>query len=73
MTIPEQAGKVATSAIDAMKSSPSCLAALLIVAIFATLQFVEDSRQNERMERRIDAVQHIMDRCYPNDGQAGNP
>jgi hypothetical protein len=64
MTIPEQAGKVATSAIDAMKANPSCLAALLVVALFGVLQYFEDVRQNERMEQRVVEVSKLLNSCF---------
>jgi hypothetical protein len=65
MSLPEQAGKVATNAIDAMKTNPSCLAALMVVALFAVLNYFEDERQTERMEQRVDVVQDLLNRCFP--------
>jgi hypothetical protein len=64
MSIPENASKVATSAIDAMKTNPSCLAALLVVALFAVLQYFEDSRQSERMEQRVVEVGKLLNMCF---------
>ena len=64
MSIPEQAGKVATSAIDAMKTNPSCLAALLVVALFGVLNYFEDVRQTERMAQRVAEVSKLLDRCF---------
>ena len=61
-TVPEEAGKVATSAIDAMRSNPSCLAALLVVAIFAVISFIANQRDAERKTKTIDI---LLTRCVP--------
>jgi hypothetical protein len=63
MSIPEQAGKVATSAIDAMKTNPSCLAALLVVALFGILNYFESERQNTRMMERTKEVGELLNSC----------
>jgi hypothetical protein len=60
--VPEEAGKVATSAIDAMKANPSCLAALIVVGIFAALSFFGNQRDAERKTKTIDI---LLNRCYP--------
>jgi hypothetical protein len=64
MTLPEQAGKVATSVVDGLKASPSCLAALVIVGIFAGLQFFEGQRAESRAEKRLEAVQQLLNQCF---------
>lgn len=64
MTLPEQAGSVAKAAIDGMKANPSCLAALLVLCVFATLQYFEGQRQDYRFEQRMDAVQRLLDQCF---------
>lgn len=63
MTIPEQAGKVATSAIDALKTNPSCLAALAVVALYGVLQYFESEHQNDRMIARTQQIGELLDRC----------
>lgn len=62
MTIPEQAGKVASSTVDALKGSPGLLALIVLQLItLGVLYFVND-RQNERRQQRELA---IIDRCLP--------
>lgn len=62
MSIPEQAGKVATGAIDALKGSPGLLVLVLLqIATLGILYFVVD-RQNERRAVREMAM---LERCYP--------
>jgi hypothetical protein len=63
-SVPEEAGKVAVSAVEALKSNPSCLAALLVVALFAILSYFEDSRQSERMELRVAEVAKLLNACF---------
>lgn len=64
MSLPEQAGKVATNAIDAMRGNPSCLAALLVVALYGLLNYFENERQNERIEQRVAEVSRLLDTCF---------
>jgi hypothetical protein len=68
MTIPEQAGKVATSTIDALKANPSCLAAIVVMAMMSVLQYFEAERQGARMMERTKDVMQLLNRCYPNQG-----
>ena len=54
MTIPEQAGKVASGAIEALKNQPSLLALILLqVAIFALLYFGVEHNNQRRQEREM--------------------
>ena len=62
MSIPEQAGKVATSTIDAMKNNQACLAAILLAGLFAVLTFYAMQRDAERRSRTVDMV---IQRCFP--------
>ena len=73
MTVPEQVGGVAKSAIDAMRTNPSCLAALLVVGMFVVGQWFEAERQEKRWETRMQAVVNLMNRCYPDSGEGGHP
>jgi hypothetical protein len=68
MSIPEQAGKVATSVVDGLKTNPSCLAAIAVLAIFTTMQYFADERADARQTRRFDAVVNLLNRCYPEEG-----
>src|SRR5262245_10658547 len=67
MTVPEQAGKVATSAIDAFKTNPSCLAAILLAALFAFLTYIGLQREAERSQKRLEGVVGILNRCLDNE------
>jgi len=66
MSIPEQTGKVATSLIDGLKSNPSCLAALAVVALFAVIQYFDNRQQNDRMIARTQEVGKLLDKCLAN-------
>lgn len=60
--IPEEAGKVATSAVDAFKNNPACLAAILLAMVFAVLTFLAFQRDADRRSKTADLV---MTRCFP--------
>jgi len=68
MSIPEQAGKVATSVVDALKTNPSCLAALAVVALYGVLQYFESENQNRRMMDRTKEVGQLLATCLDNRG-----
>ena len=63
MTVPEQVGKVATGAIDALKTNPSCLAAILLAALFAVLVYVGSQREGERAQRRLEVTMEMLQSC----------
>lgn len=65
MTLPE-VGKVAGSAIEAMRTNPSCLAALLVVAMFAALMYFDSRAQSRSDDIRISALQKILETCVVN-------
>jgi hypothetical protein len=69
MSIPEQAGKVASSVVDGLKANPSCLAAIAVLAIFTAMQYLADERADARQTRRFDAVVSLLNRCYPDEGR----
>lgn len=58
----EEAGKVATSAIDAMKGNPSCLAAIILAALFALLTFYAMQRDADRKAKTVDI---LLTKCIP--------
>lgn len=60
--IEEEAGKVATSAIDALKGSPSCLAAILFAVIMAILTYFALRDEQTKMHER---QMLMIDRCFP--------
>lgn len=62
MGTPEEASKVATSAIDALKGNPGLLVLVFLqLTTLGVLYFVTD-RQNERRAQREMA---IIERCFP--------
>ena len=69
MTLPEQAGKVATGAIDALKTNPSCLAAILLAALFAILVYIGSQREGERAQRRLEITMEMLQSCVAKEPQ----
>lgn len=63
MSIPEQASKVATSAIEGLKTNPSCLAAILLAALFAILVYIGGQREGERAQRRLEVTMEMLNTC----------
>ena len=64
MGAPEEAGKVATSAIDAMKSSPGLLALILLqIATMAMLAWLASANNQHRQAREM----IMLDRCLDRD------
>ena len=63
MTIPEQASGVAKSAIEGLKTSPSCLAAILLAALFAILVYISAQREAERAQARLEVFTRLLDQC----------
>jgi hypothetical protein len=54
MTIPEQAGKVASGAIDALKSSPGLLVLVLLQLVtLGVLAYVNEHNSDRRQEREL--------------------
>jgi hypothetical protein len=65
--VPEEAGKVATSAIEAMKGQPVLIALLLLNALFGGLIYfgVQATRATQAIEWKT-----VIERCLPgNDKQ----
>jgi hypothetical protein len=60
MTIPEETGKVATAAVDAMKGNPLCLAVVVLVLGLSTLIYF---RQSAREHDQALAMQSVIERC----------
>ena len=62
--IPSEVGKVAGTAIDAMRSSPALLAVILLqVAMLAALYFANQANQTRAHTREM----FLMDKCFPRD------
>lgn len=58
----EDAGKVASDTVAAFKGSPSCLAAILLAAIFAFLTFYALQRDADRRAHTVDI---LLSKCVP--------
>lgn len=63
MSIPEQAGNLAGKVVDGLKTNPSCLAALAVVALYGLLQYFESENQNQRMMDRTKEVGDLLRQC----------
>lgn len=53
--------QVAAEAGGGLKGNPSCLAAIMLAAVFAVLTFVAMQRDAERRSRTVDLM---MERCF---------
>jgi len=60
MTIPEEAGKVASSAIDALKGNPLCLAVVVLVIALSVIAYL---RESHAQEDRLQMVTALVERC----------
>jgi hypothetical protein len=60
MSLPEEAAKVATSAVDALKTNPLCLAVVLLTIVLAILSFY---RERHSQEERSRIVTELVERC----------
>ena len=58
----EDAGKVAVSAIDALKGNPLCLSLVVLVTIISLVSFYRSSQDMQSNER---VVTELVDRCLP--------
>jgi hypothetical protein len=62
VSTPEQVGKVATSAIDALKASPALLVLVLLqMAILGVLYFATQANQQRAYAREM----AMLERCFP--------
>ena len=60
MTLPEQAGKVATTTIDALKGNPGLLVLVLLqVTTMVMLLYVNEQNNQRRQAREL----MLLDRC----------
>jgi hypothetical protein len=66
MTLPE-AGKVASEAIAGLKQNPSCLAAILLAALFAGLIYIASQREAERSNARFQTAMTLLNGCLAKD------
>jgi hypothetical protein len=60
MTLPEQAGKVASGAIEALKGNPGLLTVVLLqLATFVALYFITMRNAEHRQAREM----YLLERC----------
>lgn len=59
----EEGGKVAGSIVEGLKTNPSCLAALAVVALYGVLSYFENSNQNARIMERTQEVAGLLKSC----------
>lgn len=62
MTLPE-AGKAVTAAVEGLKTNPSCLAAILLAALFAGLIYIASQREAERSNARFQTAMTLLNGC----------
>jgi hypothetical protein len=60
MGVTEEAGKTITGVAESMKSSPSCIAAILLAAMFSALSYA--SLRNERTDMQ-ERQMALIERC----------
>jgi len=65
MGVEEEAGKIASGAIDALKTNPMCLAVLLLSCVVLWLGYLSLQNENERRSR---VNIEILERCFPTQG-----
>jgi len=66
VTLPEQAGKVITSTVDAMRGSPGLLSVILLQMTTLVVIFMVSERNAEHQQLREMA---ILERCFTNMGK----
>ena len=60
MSVPEQASKVATGAIDALKGNPLCLSLVVLMAIVGLFAYFRMSKEMDSDERTVTS---LIERC----------
>lgn len=62
MSIPEEAGKVAASGIEALKGNPLCLAVVVLTVVLSAIGYFRDSASQHD---RAAIVTNLIERCTP--------
>lgn len=70
MSIPEEAGKVLHNAIEGLKVNPSCLAAIMLAAMFALLIYFSAKDREDQYHARISL---LLERCLYQPGPLLRP
>ena len=55
--------------IEALRASPTCLAALVIVGLFAVVSYFREERISRIQEARLAAMAQVLERCIVNSNQ----
>lgn len=62
MPIPGEVGKVATSAVEALKGNPLCLAVVVLAIVLQAITYFHDANgQHDRAQ----VVTRLIERCTP--------
>lgn len=62
MSIPEEAGKTISNVADALKTNPSCLAAITLAAIFGILTYLTLRDEQAQTQQR---QMLLLEKCFP--------
>jgi hypothetical protein len=62
MTIPEEAGKVASSAVEGLRGNPLCLAVVVLTIVLSVIAYM---REREAQANRTQAFTTLIERCMP--------
>lgn len=74
MSIPEQAGKVATSAVEALKGSPGLLSVILLQLItLGVLFFISQRNAEHRQQREMFMLERCITTRAPETSSKGEP
>jgi hypothetical protein len=60
MTVQEEGAKVATSAIDALRGNPLCLAVVALVIVLQVIAYLRDTAGQEGREQ---IVMSLIEKC----------
>lgn len=60
MSVPEQAGKVASSAVDALRGNPLCLAVVVLMIVLSIIAYFRDSAAQTQ---KTQIVTTLIERC----------
>jgi len=67
-TVPEEAGKVAVSTVEAMKGQPALIAVIILAALGAFGTMWAWQKESDRQQERLTTLVQLLDRCYPDEG-----
>lgn len=68
MSIPEEVGKVASSAVDGLKGSPGTLGVVILAGMFSVLTFFALQANERREYERSMQLARLLQACFPSGG-----